>query len=57
LFKYLLWKYLVRRWRKAIARSLLKYSIAEFTVEDGIAKSNSPKIYSKFETKVYLPCG
>lgn len=30
---------------KAIARSLLKYSIAEFTVEEGIAKSSSPNIY------------
>ena len=29
-----------------MARSLLKYSIAELTVEEGIAKSKRPKIYN-----------
>ncbi len=28
-----------------MARSLLKYSMAEFTVDEGIAKSKSPNIY------------
>ena len=45
-----MWKYLVRRCLKDIASSLLKYSIAEFTVEDGIAKSINPKIYNHTRT-------
>ncbi len=42
----------MRRCLNDIANNLLKYSIAEFTVDEGIAKSINPKIYIKHTLKL-----